>query len=71
MELSSPKKLLIKLFYTLNKTPLEEIGCLSNLYYFFIRLFKITPSKNTFSKLFSQKIIDLIALIYSSSDLSE
>ena len=31
MELSSPKKDLMKLFYTLNKTPLEEIGCLSNL----------------------------------------
>ena len=33
MELSSPKRLLIKLFYTLNKTPLGETGCLSNLYY--------------------------------------
>ena len=29
MELSSP----IKLFYALNKTPLGETGCLSNLYY--------------------------------------
>ena len=27
-----PKKILI-LFYTLNKTPLAEIGCLSSLYY--------------------------------------
>ena len=33
MELSSPKKLLIKFFYTLNKTPLGETGYLSNLYY--------------------------------------
>ena len=36
MELSSPKNIINnkkKLFYTLNKTPLEEPGCLSNLYY--------------------------------------
>ena len=34
MELSSHKKLnKIKLFYTLNKTPLGETGCLSNIYY--------------------------------------
>ena len=32
MELSSPNNL-IKLFCTLNKTPLGETGCLSNLYY--------------------------------------
>ena len=32
MELSSPKNL-IKPFYTLNKTPLGETGCLSHLYY--------------------------------------
>ena len=32
MELSSPKNL-IKPFYTLNKTPLGETGCLSNLSY--------------------------------------
>ena len=35
MELSPPKNL-IKLFYTLNKTPLgveAQAGCLSNLYY--------------------------------------
>ena len=32
LEHSSPKKNL-KLFYTLNKTPLGETGCLSNLYY--------------------------------------
>ena len=31
MELSSPKKL-IKLFYTLNQTPLGVTGCLRNLY---------------------------------------
>ena len=31
MKLSSPSKNLIKLFYTLNKTPLGETGCLSNL----------------------------------------
>ena len=33
MKLSSPPKILIKLFYTLNKTLLGEIGCLNNLYY--------------------------------------
>ena len=35
MELSSPppKKNLINLFYTLNKTPLGEAGSLSNLYF--------------------------------------
>ena len=33
MKLSSAQKNLIKLFYTLNKTPLSESGCLSNLYY--------------------------------------
>ena len=47
MELSCSKKNL-KLFYTLDKTPLGETGCFSNLYYFFIRLFKIAPLKNTF-----------------------
>ena len=33
MELSSPKRLLIKLFYTLNKTPLGETECSSSIYY--------------------------------------
>ena len=33
MELSSSHKKLTKLFYTLNKTPFGETGCLSNLYY--------------------------------------
>ena len=33
MELSCPPKNLIKLFYTLNKTPLGKTGCLTNLYY--------------------------------------
>ena len=38
MEFSSPcplppKKNSIKLFYTLNKTPLGETGCLINFYY--------------------------------------
>ena len=33
MEISSQRKNLIKLFYTLNKTPLGETGCFSNLYY--------------------------------------
>ena len=33
MELSSPKKLLTKLFYTLNKTPLGETGRSSSIYY--------------------------------------
>ena len=28
-----PKKDLIKLFYTLNKNPLGETGCLTNLHY--------------------------------------
>ena len=32
MKLSKPKNL-IKLFYTLNKTPIGETGCLSSLYY--------------------------------------
>ena len=31
MEISRPKKL--KLFYTLNQTPLVETGCLSSFYY--------------------------------------
>ena len=34
MELSRPQKNITKLFYTLHKTPLEETGCLNNLYYF-------------------------------------
>ena len=34
-------------------------------YTFLTRLFKIVPSKNTFSKLFSQRIINLMALIYA------
>ena len=34
MELSCSPKNLIKPFDTLNKTPLGETGCLSNLYYF-------------------------------------
>ena len=29
----SPQKTFIKLFYNLNKTPLGETGCSSNLYY--------------------------------------
>ena len=33
MELSSPKRLLIKLFYTLNKTPLGETECSRSIYY--------------------------------------
>ena len=33
MEISNSQKLLIKLLYTLNKTPLGETGCLSKLYY--------------------------------------
>ena len=72
MELSYPKKNLIKLFHTLDKTPLGETACLSNLYYLLAAqassfsihsLFQtqsvrtpLVPSKNTFSKLLSQKI---------------
>ena len=60
----------MKHFYTLNKTPLGETGCLSNLYYllafqassFLIHPLSQTQSvrtplvtlKNTFSKLLSQ-----------------
>ena len=33
MELSNEPSSSKKLFYTLNKTPLGETGCLSNLYY--------------------------------------
>ena len=59
MELSSPKNL-IKLFYALNKTPLEETGYLNSLYYlmvaqassFVIHLsFPDTVSQNTFATL--------------------
>ena len=34
-------------------------------YTFLMRLFKNVPSKNTFSKLFSQRMSNLIALIYA------
>ena len=44
-------KILIKLLYTLNKTPLGEKRCLSNLYYFVIYpFFNSTPFPNTVSQ---------------------
>ena len=62
MEISSQRKNLIKLFYTLNKTPLGETGCFSNLYYLLAAQaysFLIHP---TFPKIVSQDTFGTLSL---------
>ena len=62
--------------YTLDKFRLGETGYLSKLYYLLAAQasgihFKITLSKNRFSKIVFSKNINFIALIDSSSESSE
>ena len=72
MELCSPQKNLVKLSYSFDQTPLGETGCLSKLYYLLLKhpkyIFKIAPSKNTFSKIIFFKNINFIFSIYCSSE---
>ena len=80
MELSSPKNLnktssnflalksLIKLFYTLDKTPLGETGCLSLLYHLLAAQASKINFENCSLKIVFSKKIKFISSIYSSSE---